>query len=574
MDIFAGEQEAESPRLKGWFNCQVKTLSQQVAGGTRLPLLLLLGAVGIVLLIACSNAANLLLARAISRRGEFTLRVALGAGRGRLVRQLLTETLLLVTAGGVVGMLLAQLGIYFVKAFGPPNIPRLHEISLDLPVSAFALAITLIMGILVGLAPALGAGRVNLVDSLKEGGQRSVGRAGGDRVRKALVVSEVALAFVLVVAAALLSRTLFSLLKTDGGFKAEHVLTFEMSLPSTKYPDANRIVALYQEALQSFRSIPSVLSCGIVHTVPLDGATEGSQIRIPDRPASNDPEKRPFANYNIASPGYFAAVGTPLLRGRDFLESDTADSTPVVVINDAMAKKFWPEEDPVGKQVGLGSTRFPLMTIIGTVADVKHLSLRESPGPEMYVPYTQKPYPSMLIMHVVLRSAGDSESLTGSVREVISRLDPDLPIAKVTTLETLVNNSLAQPRFSMLLMASFGGLALLLACTGIYGIISYSVAQRTREIGIRLAVGAQPRQVLGMILGQGVRLAGLGIVIGLTAALSAMHVMTGFLYGVQATDPITFVGITLLFVVVALLACYLPAQRATRVDPLIALRYE
>jgi putative ABC transport system permease protein len=415
---------------------------------------------------------------------------------------------------------------------------------------------------------------VNLVDSLKEGGQRSVGRAGGDRMRKVLVVSQVALAFVLVIAAALLSRTFFSLLKTDGGFKAEHVLTFEMSLPSTKYADANRIVALYKGALQSFQSIPGVQSCGLVYAVPLDGATEGSQIRIPDRPASNDQEKRPFANYNIASPGYFAAVGTPLLRGRDFLESDTVDSVPVVIINDAMAKKFWPEEDPVGKQVGLGSTKFPLMTIVGIAADVKHLSLRESPGPEMYVPYTQKPYPSMLIMHVVLRSAADAESLTGSVREAVAKLDPDLPIAKVTTLKTIMDNSLAQPRFSMLLMASFGGIALLLACIGMYGIISYSVAQRTREIGIRLAVGAQPRQVLTMILGHGARLAGLGIVIGLLAALSATHVMESFLYGVQSTDPITFVGMTLLFIVVALLACYLPARRATRVDPLIALRYE
>lgn len=574
MDIFAGEQEAESPRLKGWFNCQVRPLAQQVAGDMRLPLLLILSAVGIVLLIACFNAANLLLARTISRRSEFTLRAALGAGRGRLVRQLLTESLLLVLAGGALGLLLAQLGILFVKAFGPPNIPRLHEVGLDMQVSAFALAVTLVTGILVGLVPALGSGRVNLVDSLKEGGQRSVGRSGGSRVRKVLVVSQVALAFMLVVAAALLTRTLFSLLKTDGGFRSEHVLTFEMSLPGTKYTDADRVVALYKGALESFRSIPGVQSCGITYAVPLEGVTEGSQIRIPDRAAVSDPDQRPFANYNIASPGYFAAIGTPLLRGRDFLESDTADSTPVVVINGAMAKKFWPGEDPVGKQVGLGSTRYPLMTIVGIVADVKHLSLRESPAPEMYVPYTQKPYPSMLIMHAVLRSAGDAEALTRSVREALGRLDPDLPIAKVSTLETIVDNSVAQPRFSMLLLAAFGGIALLLACIGMYGIISYSVAQRTREIGIRLAIGAQPRQVLGMIIGQGARLAVLGIVIGLLAALGATRIMTSVLYSVQATDPLTFGAVTLLFVVVALLACYLPARRATRVDPSAALRYE
>ena len=574
MDIFAGEQEAESPRLKGWFNTQVRPLAQQVAGDTRRPLLLILGAVGIVLLIACTNAGNLLLARAIARQGEFTLRAALGAGRARLVRQLLSETLVLVLAGGLLGMLLAQSGIYFVKVFGPPNIPRLREVGLDLRVAAFALAVTLATGVLVGLVPALGAGRVNLVDSLKEGGQRSVGRARGGKARKFLVISQVALAFVLVVAAALLSRTLLSLLRTDGGFRAEHVLTFEMSLPSTKYADETRVVALYKSALEAFREVPGVQSCGIAYAIPLEGATEGSQIRIPDRPATGEQDTRPFANSNVVSPGYFNAIGTPLLRGRDFLDSDTAGSVPVVVINDAMAKKFWPGEDPVGKQVGLGSTRFPLMTIVGIAADVKHLSLRESPGPEMYVPYTQKPYPSMLLMHVVLRGAGDAGSLTQGVRGALGRVDPDLPMAKVTTLKAIVDNSLAQPRFSMLLLAAFGGVALLLACVGMYGIISYSVAQRTREIGIRLAIGAQPRQVLWMILGQGTRLAGLGIAIGLLAALAATRIMTSFLYGVSATDPFTFAGMTLLFVVVALLACYVPARRATRINPLTALRYE
>lgn len=573
MNVFAEGQEAEFPRFKGWFNSRVTALNRQVAGDTRLPLLLMLGAVGVVLLIACSNVANLLLARSMSRKREFTLRAALGAGRGRLARQMLTESLLLAGAGGVVGILLAQAGIYFLKVFGPSNIPRLREVSLDLPVSAFALAVTIITGILFGLAPAMAVGRENLAESLKEGGQTSMGRSTGGRLRKALLVLEVALAFVLVIAAGLLSRTFFSLINTDGGFNANHVLTFEMSLPSTKYSDTNRIVALYQSALKSFQSLPGVQSCGIVYAVPMGGATESSIIRIPDKPPQNDPDKRPFANYTIASPGYFSAVGTPLLRGRDFLESDTSDSTPVVVIN-TMANKFWPGEEPVGKQVGLGSSRFPLMTIIGIVADVKRLSLRESPGPEMYVPYTQKVYPSMQIMHVVLRSTNDAASVTGSVREAIDKLDPDLPMAKVTTLTNLVDNSLAQPRFSMLLLSAFGVIALLLACLGMYGVISYSVAQRTQEIGIRLAVGARPRQLLAMILGQGARLAGLGIAIGILAALAVTRIMSSFLYGVRASDPITFAGVTLLLIVVALLACYLPARRATRVDPLIAIRYE
>jgi putative ABC transport system permease protein len=574
MPVLVGSFESEFPKAKGWFNYRVTSLTMQVAGDMRLPLLLMLGAVGLMLLIACSNVANLLLARSMNRKSELMLRVALGAGRGRLLRQLLTETLLLVVTGGFLGILLAQLGVYLVKVFGPSDIPRLQEVTIDLRVSAFAIGITLITAVLVGLAPSIEASRVNLVEALKEGGQKTAGRVVRSKMGRALLVSEVALAFVLVVAAVLLSRTLFSLFNTDGGFNADRVLTFQLSLPASKYEDQNRIVALYQNALQSFNSIPGVHSSGISLAVPLGGSTDGSRIRIPDHPSSNDPAKRPFANYTIASPGYFSALGTPLLHGREFLESDTADSVPVVIINNAMAKEFWPGENPIGKQVGLASSRFPLMNIIGIVADVKHLSLREEVGPEMYVPYTQKPYPSMLKMHVVLRAQNDAASLTGSVRAALSKLDPDLPMAKVRTLKTLVDNSLVQPRFSMLLIGSFATIAVLLACIGIYAVISYSVVQRTQEIGIRLAIGAPPRQVVGMILIQGLRLAGLGIVIGFLAALGVTRIMTSFLYGVQPTDVFTFAGVTLLLVIVAFLASYLPARRANLIDPLTAIRYE
>lgn len=574
MNVFVGSLESEFPKSKGWFNSRVTSLTKQVAGDVRRPLLLTLGAVAVMLLIACSNVANLMLTRSMNRRSEFTLRIALGAGRGRLMRQLLTETLLLVMTGGVVGLLLAQLGIYLVKVFGPANIPRLQEVTIDLRVALFAIGITLITTIIIGLYPSIGAGRVNLVDTLKEGGQKTIGRSVGSKMRQALLVSEVALAFVLVIAAGLLSRTLFSLFNTDRGFNADRVLTFELSLPAAKYEDTNRVVALYQTVLQSFKSIPDVEAAGISFAVPLGGSTEGSKIRIPNNPTSNDPTKKPFANYTIASPGYFSALGTPLLRGREFLESDTADSVPVVIISNAMAREFWPGEDPIGKQVGLRSSRFPLMNIIGVVADVKHLSLRESAGPEMYVPFTQKPYPSMLRMHIVLRGKNDAASLTGSVRAALARIDPDLPVAKVTTLKTLVDNSLVQPRFSMLLIGSFAIIALLLACIGIYGVISYSVVQRTQEIGIRLAVGAQPGQVVRMILSQGLRLAGLGIVIGFLAALGISRIMRSFLYGVQPTDVFTFAGVTLLLVVVAFLASYLPARRANLIDPLTAIRYE
>jgi putative ABC transport system permease protein len=571
MNLLSKRLEGEFPEAKGWFNSHVIPLGQQVAGDTRRPLLLLLGAVGVVLLIACSNMANLLLARSHRRKTEFALRSALGAGKGRLIRQMLTESLLLAALSGLAGILLANMGLYFVKILGPAGIPRLREAALDLRVFAFVLGVTTASGILFGLAPAIGIAREDPAASLKECGTRSGGGTGWPRVRNILFVSEVALALVLVAATSLLVETFFGLLRVDPGFHAARVLTFELSLPGNKYKEENRIVSIYQRALDLLQMLPGVQSAGITNAVPMDGATEGSMIRIPGHPAANAKEN-PFTNYTIASPGYFSAVGTPVLRGRSFLETDTANSLPVAMINNAMAKKFWCGEDPIGKQVGLANSAYPLMTIVGIVADVKHVSLRENPGPEMYVPYTQKPYPSMLNMHVVLRTKADPASAVGGVREAIRGLDPDLPVAKVTTLAALVDDSVAGPRFSMLLLGAFGTLALLLAFLGMYGVISYSVTQRTREIGIRMALGAQPRTVLGMVLGQGARLAGLGIALGLVTAQGVSRTMASLLYGVKPTDASTFAVVSLLLATVALLACYLPARRATRVDPTAALR--
>jgi predicted permease len=307
--------------------------------------------------------------------------------------------------------------------------------------------------------------------------------------------------------------------------------------------------------------------------VPMGGATESTALRIPGHPAT-DPNDRPYSNYTMASPGYFVAVGTPMLRGRDFLESDTVDSVPVTIINSAMAKKYWPGEDPIGKQVGPLSRLYPAATIIGIVADTKRLSLREEPPPEMYVPYTQKVWPSLLTMDVVLRTKVDPVSAAASARDAIHSVDPDLPLANIATLETLVDGSMTQQRFAMFVLGAFGALALLLASIGMYGVISYSTMQRTPEIGIRMALGAQRRNVLAMVLGHGSRLAGLGIAIGLIAALAMGHTMASFLYGVQASDPLTLAGVSLLLLAVALLACYVPARRAMRTDPVIALRYE
>jgi predicted permease len=573
MDLVTRHAEEKDPQWKGWFNTRIVPLTRQIVGETERPLQLMLGAVGIVLLIACSNVANLLLARSLGRQKEFTLRAALGADRSRLIRQLLTESLLIAGIAGAAGIVIAKAGIYFVKTFGPSNIPRLREVTLDLPVLSFTVAVSLVTGMLFGLVPAIAATQRNLVDSLKEGGQRGGVNPASPRLRNALLVSQVALALVLVISAGLLTRTFFRMLGADGGFNAERVLTFQLSLPAVKYPDQNHIVPLLRNALERLRAIPGVQSAGIGETVPMGGEGESTVIRFTDHLETNQKEL-PFANYTIISPGYLSSVGTPLLRGRDFSEADTADSLPVAIVNATMEKKYWPGRSALGEHVGPGSTRFPLLTIVGVVADVKHTSLREQSAPEMYVLYTQKQWPSMLNMRVALRTKTDPASVTQSVREAIRAVDPDLPLAKVATLTTLVSDSLSQPRFAMLLLASFGLLALLLASIGMYGVISYSVMQRTQEIGIRIALGAERHNVLGMVLRQGARLALIGIGVGLVGAFAATRAIGGFLYGIEATDPLTFVAVSLLLIAIGLLACYLPARRATRVDPIVALRYE
>jgi predicted permease len=572
LDVFAQQMDRLFPRGKGWFASRVRPLNRQVAGDTRRPLLLLLAAVGVVLLIACSNIANLLLTRGIGRTREFSLRSALGATGSRIVRQLVTESLLLSLAGGAAGMLIAVVGIRFVKTFGPANIPRLGDVALDVPVLAFALAATMVSGLGFGLTPALAAVRESVGQSLKDGGVRSSGSASGLRLRSALLVCEVALALVLVIASGLLVRTFVHLVRADSGFNPEHVLTFELTLPSSTYPDDARIVRLYHMALERLAALPGVQSAGIGETVPMGGAGESTALRIPDRPTIRD-EERPYANYTIASPGYFSAIGAVLLRGRDFLDTDAADSPPVAIVSRAMARKFWPGQDAIGKAVGVPIMPFN-MTVVGVVGDVKHLTLREAPGPEVYVPYTQKPWPSMATMHVAVRTKAEPAAVTTGVRAAIAAIDPDLPLANVATLGTMVDGAAAQPRFSMLLLGAFGALAVVLACVGLYGAVSYSVIDRTQEIGIRLALGAGRRDILAMVLQQGLQVTALGVLIGLAAAAVTLRTMASFLYGIGSTDAPTFAIVAAMLMSVALLACYLPARRAMRVDPLVAMRSE
>jgi predicted permease len=575
MQTFDRRWVEKYPRARGWTS-QTVPLAQQAVTGTERPLLLLFGAVCVVLLIACSNVAGLTLNRSLGRRKEFTLRGALGARRSRLVGQLMTESLLLALAGGSVGVTFAKISLSLVKRLGPAAIPHLNEVGLDLRVVAFAFAITLLTGFLFGLAPALGATRMNLVEALKEGGQRSGGSASAPRIRNALLISQVALALVLVVSAGLLVRTFYHMLRSNSGFVATRVIAFELPLPSSKYSDTDRMAQVYKQAGLSLQSIPGVQSVGFATVVPLAGPSDATMIRIPAHPVS-DVLQAPKANYLFVSPGYFGTIGAPLLRGRDISEDDTLTSSPVAIINSAMAKKYWPGEDPVGKQVGVGSIRYPVRTIIGVVADIKQVSLREVPAPAMFVPYTQneiRNWPDMSAMQYAVRAQGDPAAITASVRGAVHRVDPDLPVANLTTLTSLVDTSITSDRFAVLLLAAFGLLALLLAAIGMYGVISYSVMQRTPEIGIRIALGARRAQIFAMVLSQGSRLVCIGIAIGLIGAFATTRLMTSFLYGVQPTDPVTFAVASLLLIAVALLACYVPAQKAMKVDPMIALRCE
>jgi predicted permease len=576
LRLYGDRMEKDFPGTGAWYNPNLVPLAQQVVGDTRRPLLLILAAVGVVLLIASSNVVSLLLTRSLGRKREFTLRSALGAGRRRLIRQLLTESLLLAVIGGVAGILLAEAELYSVRIFGPSNIPRLHDVALDPRVFIFAIAITLAAGILSGLAPALASSRQNLVESLKESGQRSGSGAAHSKLRNALLVSEVALALVLEISAMLLVRTFHRMLEADAGFNPTRVLTFQLSLPNAKYKETDRMAELYQKALRALQSLPGVQAAGLVSEVPMGGSTDSTVIRVPDHPHANDKD-HPYANYSFASPGYFSAIGTPLLRGRDFGDTDTTGSMLVTIINSAMAQKYWPGQDPIGRQVGVEDTRWATRTVIGIVADIKHNSLRDEPVPEMYVPYTQneiKIWPSMQTMQVALRTKADPAALTASVREALRSVDADLPVANVATLAALIDDSMAQPRFSLFLMGSFGGLALALAMIGMYGVISYSVQQRTQEIGIRMALGASRGALLRMVLGLGAQLAAVGIAIGLLVSRMVTRTMESFLYQVRPTDPLTFATVSIALMCVALAACYIPARRAMRVDPMTALRYE
>ena len=529
---------------------------------------LLFAAVGVILLIACANLANLLLARGLTRQKEIAVRAALGASRWRLIRQLLTETTLISLVGGAGGLLLAHWGLYALLKL-PQNFVSTEDATLDTRVLLFAMGVSLLTGWVFGLAPALQLARPELQSFLKEGARGSGESARWNRVRGTFVVAQVALSLLLLVSAGLLIRSFDKLLRVDVGFKPERLLSLEYRLPRNKYKETAGQWNFHRQVVDRIQEIPGVQSVSLVRGLPFSGNGGTTAIILPDRePPAKGME--PEVMFNTATPNYFETIGIPFIKGRLFGNQDQADTPTVLIINQTMARRFWPDQDPIGKQVKFavdGSTG----TVVGVVGDAKHYWMEEEQRPQMYAAYSQQPG---FFATVVIRTAVEPLSLSEPVRQAIWKVDADQPMWKVRTVEFLVNRSVADRKFLMALMGIFATLALVLTTIGLYGVISYLVNQRTQEIGIRMALGAQMGDILRMVLKQGMLLVLTGVALGLAASWLLTRLMSRLLYQVSATDPLTFTVIALLLITVALLACYLPARRATKVDPLIALRYE
>ncbi len=537
-----------------------------VVRDVRISLLVLLGAVGLVLLIACANVANLLLARASVRQREIALRTALGAARWRILRQLLTESVLLGACGGIAGLVLTDVGIRLLSQYGPDRIPLLKDVSLDGRVMAFAALACLTTGILFGLAPALSSLRIAIYDTLKEGGNAAGESRIRNRFRGALVVSEVALALLLTVGATLMMQTLLRIQATSPGFEAEGVLTASITLPTLKYPESEQRIAFYRAVLNRLAALPGVQSAGMVSLIPLGGSNTGWNLHIEGQPEPR-PEDTPIFWRRIIDPGYFQVMRIPLTRGREFSEQDTG-SPPIAIINETMARRFWPHTDPIGKRFGSTDRWY---TIVGIVGDVKFTSLTKDTDSEFYEPYRQAPVTDMVL---AVRTASAPLRLAPALREVVRQTDPYQPVSRVTGMEEYLSQAVGTPRLSAFLLAGFGGTALLLAAIGIYGVISFSVTRRTREIGLRIALGARAGDVTLMVVRQALTLTSIGVAIGIGGALALTRFVQAMLFDVDARNPLTYLGVSGLLIVTAAAAAYLPARRAARISPSIALRSE
>ncbi len=562
----------DSPQFNKGYSAEVIPLRNQFVGNVRVALWIILGAVGFVLLIACANVANLMLSRAAAREKEIAVRAALGASRWRIVRQLLTESFLLASIGGVLGLMLAAWGIRGLVAISPRDLASLQHVGLNLTVLGWTLGISFVTAIIFGLAPALEATRLNLNGALKEGKASEGQSPRSGRLRKGLVVSEVALALILLASAGLLLKSFGQLQKIDTGFNQDNVLTMVLRLPQAKYKEDRDYVSFFNRATAQIRTLPGITSVGMVNFLPLYGGLgSATAFTIEGRPKPA-PGEEPSTNVRVSDADYFTAMQIPLLRGRNFTTLEMTEARHVVLVNEAMARKHFPGEDAVGKRITVPMSDNPAATeIIGVVGDVRYDTLIDQPEPTVYFPEPELTYPFMTF---VIRTTGNPLDLAPAVQREIRGLDSDQPVSDVRSMQQVMAETVARARFNTLLLALFAGLATLLAAVGIFGVMNYSLALRTREIGLRMALGAQHRQVLFLMLRQGLTLTLIGTGVGIVGALALTRLLSTLLFGVHATDPTIFAAIVALLIFVSLVACYLPARRATRIDPMLALRSE
>ena len=572
MDTIAKQQELLYPKQNQKAGVRVLSLRDSYAVNFRPALLIFLSAVGFVLLIACANVANLFLARTAGRHKELVLRAALGAGRVRLIRQLITESALLGLAGGAAGLAIAYWGVLGLVTLVRSTFAThaLDTASIDGTVLAFTLLLSLAVGMVAGLAPAFGASRLDVNDTLKEGSRGLTGNRRRNRMRATLEVAEIALALVLLIGAGLMIKTFVLLNSVDAGIHPENVLTLNLAIGGKKYAETQARAPFVSEVLHRVEQLSGVQSAAVVTDIPLSGDIDAEGFSIEGRqdPA---PDRKLSWNVNIVGPGYLRTLGIPLLKGRDFTERDSASTPLVALINQSLARKYWPSQDPIGARIS--SDKKTWATIRGVVGDVRQGGLGAEPVPEVYLSYLQDPF-AWPYLTMLVHTSVDPMKLVASIQSAIWSVEKDLPITSIKTMEQIRSHSIAQPRLTALLLSVFAALALILAAVGIYGVMAFSVTQRTHEMGLRMALGARASDVLALVVGQGMLLAGAGIVLGLAGAFAMTRVLEKFLWGVRPTDTFTFIVVSLLLVAVALLASYLPARRATRVDPMVALRYE
>lgn len=570
LDLLSRQIEQQSPVSNTNVIFNAVSMHEDITRDYRSALLVLLGAVGLVLLIACANVANLLLARAAARQKEVAIRMALGASRGRIASQLLTESVLLSLVGGAVGLLLASWGMDLLIAYGPADVPRLRDVSLDRYVLFFTFGIATLTGVLFGLAPALNASKPDPGRMLNESG-RGAAQGGRNWMRSGLIVSEVALSLMLLVGAGLLIHSFWRLLHTDAGFDPKGVLALDIPLSRATYEKPEQRAAAFQQLIGRIKTVPGVRDASVVSNVPLTDRDIEVSFQVEGREPYK-PGEEAVADYTVAGSEYFRTMNIAVLRGRAFTDQDTANSPHVMVVSNAFVKRYFPDEEAVGRRIVFDGSDKTAREIVGVVADVRRDGLDENVQPEMYVSQLQRPERRMNL--VIRTEAGDASQLTQAARAEVKAFDPNQIIWRVQTLDELLSTSVAPRRFNMLLLGIFSGVALVLAAVGLYGVMSYSVSWRTREIGIRMALGAKRADVLRLVVRQGMTMTLIGLALGLVGAFAISRVLRGLLFGVSPTDPLTFVAVSIVLLVVALLACLVPARRATRVDPIIALRTE